>query len=214
MNKNVRERPQGIEDVCAVVGGSSESGRAVFAVVQHKVEILEWRCGGDVALVVEQHHGKFVQRVAEFFQVLLDGFYALQIFLLAFQIRIGNEHNAVGVAQHALAVEVVRDFSRHGENAGANGKSVEQHRVARDEVEGNRRVLAVGDRGNFAYGCGVEIRVKVAERRGFSGERRAAEDDFELNLARAVVGDRHGAGLAQAGDFLRERGEPAVRLPR
>ena len=140
---------------------------------------------GQIALVVLQHVGNFVEVELERLQIVHEILKALDVLRHFFELRIGDEHDAVHAAQHELAGGVVNHLAGHGVELELGLEPPDGHRFNRQKVEEQRAVRAGRQRDELAFvaGGGLDVIMDLNQVRGLAAHCRAVIDDFNLQFA-------------------------------
>ncbi len=129
----------------------------------------------------------------------------LRVGLLARRMRVGDEDQAVGTLQDGAPREPVVDLAGHRVEVEAGEEAVHLAEVDGQEVEEERPLVIGGDRDHAAAPIGRQAIVQEAEVGRLPAQPGAVIDDLEVDLARAVVDERHGPPGS-----LRDRANPTA----
>ena len=168
--------------------------RRCAVTVQLALEIFDRGDAADVALVVlhhMRHAGEVTLLLAQVVEQVLE---TLEVRVHPRDLRIGDEHDAVGPRQHQLARRVVIDLARDGEELQAHAHAPRLRHAQRQEVEVERAIDRGREAHHLAAMLGTSRIVDVLERRRLSSEAGAIEDDLEHQLLPERVYGGHRPG--------------------
>jgi hypothetical protein len=117
--------------------------------VEHRLELVERRGVGQVALVVLHDERELRQVVAVLRQVVVQVLHALHVRLRAVELRVGDEHHAVDAAQDEAAAGVVVHLPGHGVQVEARLEAADRPRSTGRKSKKSVRSVSVASEISF-----------------------------------------------------------------
>src|SRR5690606_15308306 len=118
---------------------------------------------------------------------------ALDVRLHARDLRVGDEHDAIGALEDQLAARVVEHLAGHRVEVEANLVLADLAEIERQEVEEQRALGLRLERDHLAARLGLRRREHVLEVCRLPAQARAVIDDLAVDLLRQPVDEAHRA---------------------
>ncbi len=179
------------EDVAAgtCVGFEAEEGDG--AIVEEILEVLDRGGIREVALVVLKDDGEAVDGAVVEAEVSLEALEGLQVVALAVHLRVGDENDAVGLAQDELERGVVGDLT--GDGVELEGGLVSGDGIGFDgeEVEEEGAILGGGEGDKVRAAPWIEFGVDLLDIGGLAAEGGATVHDLKGDCFVVVMDAGH-----------------------
>ena len=203
------------EDIAASasIGFKAEEGDGTA--VEEVFEVIDGCRVREVPLVVLKDDGEAVDGAVVEAEIGLKTLEGLQIIPLAIHLGIGDEDDAIGLAQDELEGGVVGDLARDGVEM--EGGVVARNGVGFDaqEVEEERAILCGGEGNEITAASRIELGVDLLNVSGLTAQRGSAIDDLKTNGTFVVVDAGHGGrginpmvgSAKESGEFTGDQGD-------